>query len=1857
MSPATPQPFFSNYTHFIAPLLRFLSLSPAMADYETTKECFEELAAPVVDGLRGSYDTKLLEQAKELVCGEKFAPSPGLTCFLDKMPAEVDRLRKEDLVVDAYFQLEKKAREIQLKRKVGRNKREKVELPMVKREELKAAKAKAVQRVWSLLLDRGFQNPAIFAALSAPSGSDSLMVKRLLELHVFSYDLHAALKSVQSDSKQRVSKKIFEDTLRHCISIVNHESFRVIPTSMHSLIQSSVEPEERIPQEDAEASDKDEEMPDPSEEPCEAVQRDDEPPTDPLVGPKGFVATWKALQKQVSGADVVEAVGGGEEVGESAEEELFRCRIKSAPRRFPERDRKVAGASPATPLDKTLLLKCITTAPTKEEFEERRSCGAFLDYFFELPTLPKKPTKRDILTLEVRKDAFLHQVASVHSKTCGDEKALRKAMKEKLKEMHAERPGGKVLKWSALADIAVEVMLEVLDEEWRCARQDAELKDSLEEKGCIVLALTHGTYTMTRFKRAVRACELRLCDRRSACEVLGQVTDLSLDLRNFHQFADGCVARALLYETSEEAKKKAMLEEILEYLELCPAFKGNSGQEETRETLYALRCFMRSALRGRVPEEGAHAEALQQLERFEDALFTVTPPRFHFASRLPLLVLGKLWPRIYSLLLERRKDLVEAPVRELERIYDKFDLPSLIRALAYDASGEALPDSEEMLRLALLFGQKRQSIIHARYEKSMISRSKEAFAEDAWHRCYYLSASERECWQDPKAQELLRQLFVQERARSFSLPFLGTFRVEQLSEELGTKGVALLHSPYTKPREPAVDCMLRFPLESRVFARAHAPYFKILPVFYELRASALKKMVGQIEKAGFSCWCAGTLQKVQGGEAMKELFGRKHVPFSKNQSEELGCVFRDSRSYEAALMLQEVVQVQRLFFQEALAVMRGDPQTEAWTARLAEVVGEDPGVVNAVVFSACERGGWGADVLVLQAEHKSDGRLQELFSERHLSVFWEDDRGRQLLMFKLRAGCYSPCYKFGGSDWSQSDIKIVQDCVNDKDKVALVKHGVKAVLFSDVPSGLLHEELVCRLPLSLQGEERLLQVLASYGVALYVWDCGFEYLAAEEAYQPCARPRVLTLDMIFDESENVYDYSVFHRRDESAKRLVEQHVRSYLSGNVPESFAEVAPAGPGAVTDGRVLAFLREEQLKVRENEEDLSWKIMKKSCPLVRLVLLSPEGPPRKRLLTLPNKRRICQSRCLDPRCGKYATREVAGTGRLLACDSCDPWTEVQHVDDSLAGCQFRLGSSGACGRPATKMLKGEKAAAPKFYCRDHGTLEAVSPEALAGCGTEADNALLHHNVAASLNVFEADTMAECFKFNSLKESGPLFGDAKISAGCLEVQMLLEGRLRAHLQEHAAEMRKVQLILTRDRATASLLKVCLRGLKGHCSVWNLDDLASSTEEDFRIQVKRCPALQSESMEAFLKALDRDRRQVMWIRNFFTETGDLEHCRGDGELPADKGESERSEGFVGEVPEDVLGALPLTLRSQLERRSPKVQKMQEKLAEKMWRLRALVQHVMCKDKTSLRFSWIKEGKSPPAADDGDVSWFILSRIFMETDQDSGACKQGLCWGDVLDANLDKHTQVFRRKYVVWGVAELSKVSRCLAHAGDLEDPTKLRPPLWQEVVEVLDLHVDRGVALKELQLVEGKFVELFQQAEAHGGVIVACGLVNSVLPNYKASLAAIGLGAATPEAFVRRLLEPRIEEVEPFCKLVGILFQNEARWEKHLDVRKVPLRTKHVTMLAQEYFWSHGYRGRLEKALQEIRLSFETLSTPVKQRMAFVDSCFCISGSTVKDHEKHDSSGRECYRFDVFARMFTESFFLPGLSLQVVDPS
>ena len=205
----------------------------------------------------------------------------------------------------------------------------------------------------------------------------------------------------------------------------------------------------------------------------------------------------------------------------------------------------------------------------------------------------------------------------------------------------------------------------------------------------------------------------------------------------------------------------------------------------------------------------------------------------------------------------------------------------------------------------------------------------------------------------------------------------------------------------------------------------------------------------------------------------------------------------------------------------------------------------------------------------------------------------------------------------------------------------LIIQGVKAILFSNAASGLLHEEMTCRLPLGLSTNVLLLKLLSQYGISLYAWSSNYKEHAG--SLQLCLdaetfAPRLLNLDMIFDESENLYDASLM--RHDSA---VEQHVKNYLHKLVPSERALKSIAfDTETCTCPQMLQFLSATQFEARSKEVDLDWH-----APTVVLGHAEDQVAPIR--LSGPSERRLLQPKCMGEanRCSKRATRE-AGKSKI---------------------------------------------------------------------------------------------------------------------------------------------------------------------------------------------------------------------------------------------------------------------------------------------------------------------------------------------------------------------------------------------------------------------------------------------------------------------------------------------------------------------------------------------------------------------------------------------------------------------------------
>ncbi len=203
----------------------------------------------------------------------------------------------------------------------------------------------------------------------------------------------------------------------------------------------------------------------------------------------------------------------------------------------------------------------------------------------------------------------------------------------------------------------------------------------------------------------------------------------------------------------------------------------------------------------------------------------------------------------------------------------------------------------------------------------------------------------------------------------------------------------------------------------------------------------------------------------------------------------------------------------------------------------------------------------------------------------------------------------------------------------------LIINGVRAVLFSDMASGLLHEEIACRLPCRLSESSEFLDLLVHYGIALYKWN-GSQSTPTKtppmHLDDVVDYPRRLTLDMIFDHSENIYDSSLMRRNP-----VVEGHIKDCLFKLMPDDEASIKLVRAGKENEcPSVLQFLSVEQFEARGKEPDVGWNAD-------TVVFEYGRRTTRPLKLSAPMTKRLLQSKCIGKAscqdvCTKRAVREA---------------------------------------------------------------------------------------------------------------------------------------------------------------------------------------------------------------------------------------------------------------------------------------------------------------------------------------------------------------------------------------------------------------------------------------------------------------------------------------------------------------------------------------------------------------------------------------------------------------------------------------
>lgn len=674
------------------------------------------------------------------------------------------------------------------------------------------------------------------------------------------------------------------------------------------------------------------------------------------------------------------------------------------------------------------LLQCIVQQ-TMQGIEDARAqnCRDFLSFFFGI-NFPTTFTKTTSQLYYKERYAFLHYVAE-NSKV-GD---LTTALKTRFwiqKEPVSEE----------LEELATAVAQQVLMEEWLCAKAAAESPTNLSSKKKALIELRYGSYTVDAFHRVVRAAFLLGHDYSSLAGQLVAATPICQDLSCIHAFAEGCVARM---ELQNPQRREAAVQEILDCFDHFPMLKNSTFISCVLETLGALRVFFR-ILTWRKNLDDVEKEEL--LVMLETAVFTPKPPVEHFVFRIPIMILGQLWPKVYKLFHERVLSVQQNNL-ELSNSIVHFDRAMLFRLIMYKPCGAPYEDIEATHVLLSCFSKKLDSITY----HDFINCSKSNLGERSKKYYFFLNKEEIDCWNDPQAHDILLRSFSNDKKRFFKTPYSGNFRHSELLEQVGKDGISLMYSPYTSCRLPSIDCTKWAPLSVRLFARNHSDYFSLLPMCYRISNRDITRIARQLHDMGVSCWYAGKLENASSLQQRHELFPSRHIQL--NGCAQFGTLFRHP-DRDGMRLIGKVEELQHIRILERISRTVTLGQTLEWSSQLKDILSATYPVgsmdlqsqtINVVVFEdddyepLLKEG-----ILTLSNRDLSEGIAQRLLKHlqaRQVAVFLQKLCGERKLLYKLRRSGFSPCYRYGvvlEADWDPNDLNVLRKYIDENDKAGLL---------------------------------------------------------------------------------------------------------------------------------------------------------------------------------------------------------------------------------------------------------------------------------------------------------------------------------------------------------------------------------------------------------------------------------------------------------------------------------------------------------------------------------------------------------------------------------------------------------------------------------------------------------------------------------------------------------------------------------------------------------------------------------------------------------------------------------------------------
>jgi len=670
------------------------------------------------------------------------------------------------------------------------------------------------------------------------------------------------------------------------------------------------------------------------------------------------------------------------------------------------------------------VLQCIVQQ-NMQGLEDARAqnCRDFVSFFFGI-NFPKAFTKTTSQLYYNERYAFLHYVAE-NSKVADMMTALKTRFwihKEPVSE--------------ELEELATVVAQQVIMEEWLCAKAAAESPINLSSKKKALIELRYGSYTVDAFHRVVRAAFLLGHDYSSLAGQLVAASPLCQDLSCICAFAEGCIARM---EIQNHERREAAVQEILDCFGHFPMLKNNAFISCVLETLGALRVFFRIVTWHKNLDDIRKEELLLMLET---AVFTPKPPVEHFVFRIPIMILGRLWPKVYKLFQERVLS-VQQYTLELSNWIIHLDRTMLFRLILYKPCGAPYEDIEVTQVLLSSFSKKLDSITYHEF----INCSKSNLCERSKKYYFFLNREEIDCWNDPQAHDILLRFIFNDKKTFFSSPYSGSFRHSELLQHIGKHGISLMYSPYTSCRLPSSDCTKWAPLSVRLFARNHSDYFSLLPMCYRISNKDITKITWQLHDLGISCWFAGKLENASSLQQRHELFPSRHIQL--NGQAQFGDLFRHP-DRDGMRLIGKVEELQHVRIFERISCTDALTQTLTWSGQLKEILSTTYQVgsmdlqlqtINVVVFEdddyepLLKEG-----VLTLSSRGLSESISQRLLKHlqaRQVAVFLQTFCGERRLLYKLRRSGFSPCYRYGivlEVDWDRKDLNVLRKYIDDADK-------------------------------------------------------------------------------------------------------------------------------------------------------------------------------------------------------------------------------------------------------------------------------------------------------------------------------------------------------------------------------------------------------------------------------------------------------------------------------------------------------------------------------------------------------------------------------------------------------------------------------------------------------------------------------------------------------------------------------------------------------------------------------------------------------------------------------------------------------